>query len=249
MFIPPSVMEGLKPEYRPEPFAPALPSVSAESLVSSITTILDSLDSVESHVVGGQGDTIWPIKTFNAKFESTGETILMLALAVFGVWWCLAYTDFRRGLFLAPLFLWTAVHHFQSLIRKISPDWHDCIRLDADQLFRDRGDKFDQDGIRYEQICAVKLTHATSKTSGPVEISYYPYADQTGTLNLARVKSRRLPITEDNEGLYNELRRRAFGPPPSRQAQIGLFVWRVGQVGMAWGGIFLYAFILGRLGR
>jgi hypothetical protein len=113
----------------------------------------------------------------------------------------------------------------------------------------DRGNNFDHDGIRYEQICAVKLTKATSKTSGPVEVNYYPYADQTGALNLTRLKSRRLPVTEDNEGLYNELRRRAFGPPPGRRAQIGLFIWRVCQPGIAWGGIVLYAFILGRIGK
>ena len=89
MFIPPSMMEGSKPEYRPEPFAPALPSISAEALASSFTTILDSLDSVESQVLGGQRGTIWPVKTFDAKLESTGEMIIMLAgapLACGGVW-------------------------------------------------------------------------------------------------------------------------------------------------------------------
>lgn len=249
MFIPPSQMEGSKPEYRPEPFAPTLPSVSAESLVSSITTILDSLDSVESQVSGGQGGTAWAVKTFNVRLESTGEIIFMLAAAVFGLWWCLAYTDFRRGLLVAPLPVWGVFHYLRALIRKVSPDWHDSVRLDIDQLFHDRGDKFDQDGIRYEQICAVNLAQTKSNTSGSVEIKYYPYADQTGALNLMRLKSRQLPLTEDNDSLYNELKRRAFGPPPSRQAQMGLLVRRVCQVGIAWGGLLLYAFILGRIGR
>lgn len=246
MFIPPSVMEGSKPEYRPEPFAPAIPAISVEALASSFTTILDSLDSVESQVLGGQSGTIWPVKTFEAKLESIGEIIFMVAGGVFGLWWCLAYIDLRPGLFLTPLFLWTIVHYLRSLARKISPDKNDSIRLDTDQLYHDRGDKFDQDGIRYEQICAVKLAETKSNVSGSIEVIYYPYADHTGALNLTRLKSHRLPVTEDNEGLYNELRRRAFGPPPSRQAQIKLSIWQVGRV---LGGVLLYMFIISRLGR
>ena len=249
MFIPPSVMEGSKPEYRPEPFAPAIPSISAESLISSFTTIFDSLDIVESQVSSGQGGTTWPVKSFHVKIESAGEIVFMLAASAFALWWCLAYTDFRRGLFVAPLPLWGVFYYLRALTRKISSDWHDSVRLDMDQLFRDRGNSFDQNGIRYQQICAVKITNATSKTSGPVEIKYYPYADQTGALNLARLKSLNLPATEDTEGLYNELRRRAFGPPPSRQAQIRLFVWGICQLGLVYGGILLYASILGRIGR
>jgi hypothetical protein len=135
MFIPPSMMEGSKPEYRPEPFASATPLVSVESIVESFATIFDSPDIIGSQVSSGHGGTTWPIKTFNVKLESTGEIIFMLATAFFGLWWCLAYTDFRRGLLIAPLPLWGVFYYLRALIRKISPDWHDNIRLDVDQLF------------------------------------------------------------------------------------------------------------------
>ncbi len=246
MSILPSMMESSRPEYRPEPFTSVKPLFSAESFISFFTSIFDSPDAIESQVSGGHGGTSWPIKTFNVKLESTGEIIFMLATAFFCLWWCLAHTDFRRGLFIAPLPLWAIFHYLRSLARKISPDWHDKIRLDVDQLFHDCCNNFDRDGIRYEQICAVKLAEAKSKTSSSVEINYYPYADHTGALNLTRLKSRRLPVTEDNEGLYNELKQRAFGLLPGRQAQIKFFIWQVGRVP---GGIFLYAFILSRIGR
>lgn len=232
MFIHPGALESSDRKYRSEPFA----------------TTADSSESVESPVSQGQGGIAWAVKEFDVRFEMPGALRFRLLASLFSLVW-IGGADIRRGLFVAPLLLWLAFDSLRALIRLGSSDWYDSINLESDRLIRTRSHKVDLDSLQYEQICLVKLATPASTIAGPVEVNYYPYDEQTGELNLARLRARLLPITVNDANLYDEIRRRAYGPPPTRRAQFNLLVWRVFRLALILGAVFLYAFVISRIGR
>ena len=235
MFIPPSMMEGSKPEYRPEPFAPALPSISAEALVASFTSIRDSTGTVESQVSGGQGRLIWPVKRIRGVTESIVVILLSLimwSLCLLGMVSLLQshqVVDIRRGLFYTPLNLWLLGISLTELYYWKFPERRNIILLDTDRLVLNPDRSPMPRAILYEQICTVRLSSARS---GPVTIKYYFYDNQTGALNLSRLRSIVLPKTEDDGGLYDEILQRSSGPIPDQKARVGLTIWELGQIGL-----------------
>ncbi len=232
MFIHPGALESSSRKYRPEPFA----------------TTADSTGSVESQVLYGRSGIVWAVKEFDVRLETPGELRFRLLASLFFLVW-VSSADIRRGLFVAPLLVWLAFDSLRTLIRLGSSDWYDSITLETDRLIRTRSGKVDLDSLQYEQICMVKLATTTPTSAGPVEVNYYPYDEQTGSLNLARLRARILPVTVDDAGLYDEIRRRAYGPPPTRRAQLDLLVWRIFRLGLILGAALLYAFVIGRIGR
>jgi hypothetical protein len=111
MFIPPSMLEGSKPEYRPEPFTSARPLISVESF----TSIFDTTKTIESQVPGGREALVWSIREFRVKPESRFEVIGGLVFAAFGLLAIIGslnggnVSEIRRGLFAWPIFLAFAV--------------------------------------------------------------------------------------------------------------------------------------------
>lgn len=109
--------------------------------------------------------------------------------------------------------------------------------------------------IQYEQICIVKLPTTRTRSfvsheaeelaSGSIEVDYYLYDGQTGALNLSRLRSIVLPKTEDDVSLCDEIRRRSFGPAPSRQARIGLVVWQLFRITLMLLAVPLYILVVG----
>jgi hypothetical protein len=80
------------------------------------------------------------------------------------------------------------------------------------------------------------------RLSGPIVINYYDYDEQTGAVDLSRLRSLVLPKTEDDANLCNEIGHRSFGPAPGRQARIGLAIrqcWRLALLLLA---VLLYVF-------
>lgn len=235
MFIPPSVMEGSKPEYRPEPFASAQPTLTVESLISSFATMGDSTGTIESQVSGGQGRLTWSVRKIRADTES--KVVILLSLIMWSL--CLLamvsllqsqqVVDIRRGLFYTPLVLWLLVISLKELYYWKFPERRDSILLDTDRLVLNPDRSPMPKTILYEQICTVSLPSARS---GPVAVKYYLYDQQTGALNLSRLRSIVLPKTEDDAGLNDEILQRSSGPTPDQKARIGLTIWELGQIGL-----------------
>jgi hypothetical protein len=123
------------------------------------------------------------------------------------------------------------------------------IVLDVDRLILNPDNDPLPKAIYYEQICMVEL-YGTQKESvyrrtGPVEIKYYLYEEQTGALNLSRLRSIVLPKTQDNFGLYDEIQQRSSGPAPDWQARIALTIWQLVHIALWLLAIPLYFLAVG----
>ena len=225
MSIPPSMLKSLGREYRPEPFASSVERTA----------------SVVSHLSSGRAGVSWPVTKFDVTPKSSAELTSALFVSLVGLYlvanaiWHNGANGIRSGTMLGPLCLWILFDTLKTLRRKYSLDWYESVILEMDRLVHIRGHEQESKSIYFEQICTVKLRTVRAKPSlfdkenewaevGPIEVDYYLYDRQTGSLNLSRLRSIVLPKTDDDAGLYDEIRRRSFGPPPGPLARIGLAI-------------------------
>ncbi len=246
MFIPPGALESSGHEYRSEQSVPrADPPMPNQPSVST-----------------RREPKIWPVKQFQAKPESWLLIILYLAFSALMLWGVCAellsnnVREIRQGLFAGPIISILAIWSIRSLYRRIvfQPT---CIILETDRLIYDRGHAQSPKMIQYEQIFQVAMPtkEAMSFISRErqevarerISVSYYPYDEFTGAPNLARLRTLTLPETDSDFSLRDELRQRAYGPTPSRQARARSLIEGLGRLALILLAMVLYLMFVGIL--
>ncbi len=246
MFIPPGALESSGHEYRSEQSVPrADPPMPHEPSVST-----------------RREPKVWPVRQFQTKPESWLVIIVYLAFSALMLWGICTellsnnVREIRQGLFAGPIIAILAIWSIRSLYRRIvfKPT---CIILESDRLICDRGHAQSLKTIHYEQICQVTLPTKEALSfisrerqevaSERISVSYYPYDEFTGAPNVTRLKSLTLPETESDFSLRDELRQRAYGPTPSRQARARSLIEGLGRLALILLAMVLYVVFVGIL--
>lgn len=246
MFIPPGALESSGHEYRSEQSVPrADPPMPHEPSVST-----------------RREPKVWPVRQFQTKPESWLLVILYLVFSTVMVWGISIellsndVSNIRQGLFAGPIIAILAIWSIRSLYHRIvfKPT---CIILESDRLIYDRGHAQSLKTIHYEQIYQVamptkeKLSFISRErqevASERISVSYYPYDEFTGAPNVTRLKSLTLPETDSDFILRDELRQRAYGSTPSRQARVRSLIEGLGRLALMLLAMALYLLFVGIL--
>jgi hypothetical protein len=234
MNLPPEMLEKLGRENWKSQFG-------GESISQS-----DNEQILYEQVSAGSGSSTWPVAEFEEDTSSLKQWGLLVTSLFMGwLFWASRNTANLGSVIL--LTMWLIVPGIliasADLLRAYFPHLRGRVILGDDHLICDRGLGRKPVRLLYKQICRVGLRPKPRL----VIVEYYS-VDLLENLQTNRLHNIVLPRTFNEETLQQEIRRRAFAPPPSTWSRRLL---TIRDFGIAIGYAFVLplglAFVLGRL--